>query len=67
MHLAVKIIAPLAITAAIVAAIVASTSSSARPADGYAGVATTKEYASPPATSPALASDIIAGRMVTSK
>jgi hypothetical protein len=67
MHHAVKIIAPLAIAAAVVAAIVASSSSSARPADGYAGVAATNEYASPPPPSPALASDIIAGRLVTAK
>ncbi len=76
MHRAVKIIAPLAITAAIVAAIVASTSSSARPAAPDPPVGATNPYASPlsssssapaPPPSPKLASDIIAGRMVTSK
>jgi hypothetical protein len=76
MHRAVKIIAPLAIAAAITAAIVASTSSSARPATPDPPVGATDPYASPPsssssarvsASSPALASEIIAGRMVTSK
>jgi hypothetical protein len=67
MHRAVRIIAPLAVAAAIVAAVVASASSSARPAAGAVRVAAANGYASPPAPAPKLASDIIAGRIVTAK
>ena len=67
MRRATRIIAPLAVAAAVAAAIVASASSSARPEVGSANVAAADEYVASPAPSPKLASDIIAGRMVTAK
>jgi hypothetical protein len=67
MHRVIKIVAPLAVAAAVAAAVVASASSSARPEVGSANVAAGGDYASPPLPSPKLASDIIAGRMVTAK
>ncbi len=66
MRRAIKIIAPLALAAAIVIGTLAL-SSGGRPQVPTANAAAADDYASPSQTSPQLASDITAGRSVTAK